>query len=237
MANPEWLTEIWRIREEEVYPRIFGPLPDQVIPMDPHNLIEILGNRPVDPRWLQFAVIEIPSTPDRPDWIYVTTAMSNPWNVKDESEFDPEGMSGMGLELMIRTPERANWAVNLLQRLMAYQIGVGYDLMKGRFFSYGDKMPLNGPISPDKPDTLLRGMVLSRPLDLQSQFELPSGKVDLLQILGITGKEYAYLLERGPDELIGLLYDQSAAPVTNPARQSIKLPKEYPLPPELARRF
>lgn len=237
MANPEWLQEIWRVREEEIYPRIFGPLPDQVIPMDPHNLIEILGNRPVDPRWLQFAIIEIAPTPDRLDWIYLTTAMSNPWNVKDENELDANSMSGLGFELMLRTPTQAGWAVNMLQRLMAYQIGVAYDILKGRLFNYGDWMPLNGPISPDNPDTLVRAIVMTRPLDLQSQFQLRSGKVDLLQIVGITGKELAYLLNRGPDALIGLLYDKGAAPVTNPARQSIKLPQEFALSAELARRF
>jgi hypothetical protein len=98
-------------------------------------------------------------------------------------------------------------------------------------------MPLNGPISHDYPTTPVRGILMTRPLDLKSQFKLPSGKVDLLQIVGITGSELAYLLQRGPDTLVGQLYDQKAAPITNPGRTAIKLNGNFTLSPELAKRF
>lgn len=235
----DWLQEIWRVREEEIYPQIFGPMPDKVLPLPVEFILAILGERPVDPRWLQYAVIEIEPNKNRPDWVYVTDALSTPWNVKDESELDPDpdAISGMGFEMMFRTSQRAGWAVDILHRLMAYQIGVAYDILKGRLFNYGNWMPINGPISHDYPNTPVRGVLMTRPLDVQSQFKLRSGKVDLLQIVGITGQELAYLLHAGPDALVGLLYDQKAAPVTNPNRTSIKLPANYQLSAELAKRF
>lgn len=233
----DWLQEIWTDREENIYPEIFGPLPDKVLPLPVESLLAILGERPIDPRWLQYAVIEVEPNKNRPDWVYVTSALSNPWNIKEEAELDPNGTSGMGFEMLFRTSQRAGWAVDILHRLMAYQIGVAYDILKGHLFNYGDWMPLNGPISHDYPNTPIRGILMTRPLDLQSQFKLRSGKADLLQLVGITGQELAYLLHRGPDALIGQLYDRKAAPVTNPGRASIKLPEQYQLSPELAKRF
>jgi hypothetical protein len=233
----DWLQEIWRVREEEIYPQIFGPLPDKVLPLPIEAILGILGERPVDPRWLRYAVIEIEPNKNRPDWVYVTDALSTPWNIKESNELDPNGMSGMGFEMMLRTSQRSGWAVDILHRLMAYQIGVAYDILKGRLFNYGDWMPLNGPISHDYPTTPVRGILMTRPLDLESQFKLPSGKVDLLQIVGITGNELAYLLQRGPDTLVGQLYDQKAAPITNPGRAAIKLNETFTLSPELAKRF
>jgi hypothetical protein len=120
---------------------------------------------------------------------------------------------------------------------MAYQLGVYNEIRKGKLFEYYDWMPLNGPISPRYPETEVRGMFISRPQDFTSRFELRSGQVDLLQIVGITGAELAYGLSLGMARLEKLLYAQGAAPVTDPARSSIELPQTFNLPPQIASRF
>ena len=238
LAKHDWFEEIWRKREEEIYPALFGPLPGTVIPLPIESLRAILGQEnEIDEAWLHFAVIEVAPNEKHADWIYVTSAFSQPWKAESEEELDRNQYSGYGYELLLRTPERAGWAVDVLHRLSAYQIGVYNELMKGKLFQWLDWMPLNGPISSEAPDSAVRGMFITRPRDFEARFELPSGQVDLLQIVGITGSELAYGLYKGFDKLENQLYEGGAAPTTNPTRASIELPVQYPLPPQLAERF
>lgn len=238
LPQRDWFEEIWRKREEEIYPALFGTLPDTVIPLSVETFRAIIGyEKEIDPSWLHYAVIEVEPNEKHTDWIYVTSAFSQPWKAESEAELDHNAYSGMGYEMLLRTPERASWAVDVLHRLGAYQIGVYSELMKGKLFQWHDWMPLNGPLNPQTPDSAVRGMFITRPRDLRDRFELPSGQVDLLQIVGITGPELAYGLFKGFDRLENLLYEAAAAPTTNPARSSIDLPQQYPLPAQLAGRF
>ncbi len=234
----DWFEEVWRKREEDVYPTLFGPLPDTVIPISIETLRAILGyEKDIDEAWRHFGVIEFEPNFQHEDWIYVTSAFSQPWKAESEKDFDPNGYSGYGYEMLLRTSERAGWAVDVLHRLTAYQIGVYNERMKGKLFQWGDWMPLNGPLNPKISDSPVRGMFLTRPRDFAARFELPSGQVDLLQIVGITGPELAYGLYKGFDKLENKLFEAKAAPTTNPSRQSIELPAQYPLPAQLAERF
>ncbi len=234
----DWFEEIWRKREEEIYPALFGTLPDSVIPVSIETLRAILGYaKEIDDAWLHFAVIEVAPNEKHADWIYVTSAFSQPWKAERPEELDRNSYSGYGYEMLLRTPERASWAVDVLHRLTAYQIGVYNELMKGKLFQWHDWMPLNGPISPEVPATPLRGMFITRPRDIADRFELPSGQVDFLQIVGITGPELAYGLYRGFDRLENQLYEAGAAPTTNPARSTTDLPEQFELPGQLVDRF
>jgi hypothetical protein len=234
----DWFEEIWRKREEEIYPALFGSLPDTVIPLPIETIRAILGyEAEVDEAWLHYAVVEVAPNEKHNDWIYVTSAFSQPWKAESQAELDPDGSSGYGYEMLIRTPERANWAVDVLHRLGAYQLGVYHEKMKGKLFGWHDWMPLNGPISPDYPTSAVRGMFITHPRDFEAHFELPSGRVNFLQIVGITGPELAYGLFKGFDRLEDLLFEAGAAPTTNPARKTIELPQEFPLPVQLAGRF
>lgn len=233
-----WFEDIWRDREERVYPELFGALPSTVIPLRVESLRAILGAQAsLREEWLHFAVVEIEPNQKHSDWIYVTTALSQPWKIEDPEKLDRNGYSGMGYEMLIRTTERAGWAVDVLHRLMAYQIGVYNELMKGKLFQWEDWMPLNGPISAKQPNSKIRGIVATRPRDFAARFELRSGQVDLLQLVGITGSELAYGLNQGFMRLENLLIEQNAAPVTRPERTPIELPQQYELPPNLATRF
>ncbi len=233
-----WFEEIWRDREERVYPELFGPLPKTVLPIKAESYRAILGpTTTINDEWLHYAVIEIAPNEKHPDWIYVTSAFSQPWKVEDPEQLDPNNYSGFGYEMLIRTPERAGWAVDMLHRLMAYQVGVYFELRRGKLFDYHDWMPLNGPISPQYPASPVRGMLITRPRDFETRFGLRSGQVDLLQIVGITGAELAYGLTLGLPRLERLLYEQGAAPTTDPTRSSLELPQQFELPPELAAKF
>ena len=233
-----WFEDIWRDREERVYPELFGELPKTVLPIRPEALRAILGqNATLEDDWLHMAVIEIAPNDKHTDWLYVTTGFSQPWKIEDPDQLDRNGYSGYGYEMILRTPERAGWAVDVLHRLSAYQIGVYNEKMRGKLFEYYDWMPLNGPISPQTPDSVVHGMALIRPHDHAARFELRSGQVDLLQIAGITGEELAYGLSLGMPRLERMLYEDGAAPTTNPARPQIDLPQIFGLPPQIASRF
>ncbi len=233
-----WFGDIWRDREERAYPPLFGKLPPTVIPLRGETLRAILGpETTVQEDWLHYAVIEVAPNERHSDWLYVTTGLSQPWKIDDPARLDRNGYSGAGFELVLRTPERAGWAVDVLHGLTAYQIGVYFEVRPGKLFDYHDWMPLNGPISPARPATPVRGMFLIRPQDYEARFELRSGQVDLLQVVGITGPELAYGLSLGLPRLERLLYEVGAAPTTDPARASIPLPQTFELPPQLAVRF
>ncbi len=233
-----WFEDIWRDREERLYPELFGPLPKTVLPLKPEAIRAILGPTiTIEEHWQQFAVIEIEANSHHADYIYVTTGFSQPWKIDDPAKLDRNGFSGYGYEMLVRTPERAGWAVDMLHRLSAYQLGVYNGLLKGKLFEYYDWMPLNGPVNPQLPASKVRGMLLTRPQDFAARFELRSGQVDLLQVVGITGDELAYGLSLGFSRLERFLYEQGAAPTTDPGRSTIDLPQHFDLPPQIASRF
>ncbi len=236
--NLLWFQDIWRDREERAYPELFGQVPSTLIPLRVERLRQVLGQGvTIEDNWLHHAVVEIAPNQQHADWLYVTTGLSQPWKIDDPAKLDRNGYSGLGFEMVLRAGERAGWAVDVLQALMAYQLGVYHEIKRGKLFEYYDWMPLNGPISPNFPDTEVRGMFVSRPQDYPARFELRSGQVDLLQIVGITGPELAYGLSLGMGRLEKLLYARHAAPVTDPARSSIELPQTFALPPQIASRF
>lgn len=233
-----WFTEIWRQREERYYTRLFGMLPNTVLPVPQQALMAILpAGTILKPEWSRHAVIEFEPGEKHRDWLYVTTGLSQPWEIEKEADLQPEGQSGLGFEMVLRSPERASWAVDVLHRLMVYQIGVGAKLIRGKLFGYGDWMVLNGPISPQVPDTKLRAILMSHPRDFEPRFGLPSGRVELLQLVGIAGGELAYLLATGPDRLEADLYNAKAAPTTDPRRAPIEVSRYFDLPPQLAPKF
>ncbi|MEI7556180.1 suppressor of fused domain protein [Candidatus Chlorohelix sp.] len=237
-SGDEWFQKIWEEREEKIYPELFGKLPETVIRLQEQALKAILGaDAKILPEWLHYGVIEIAPNAHHADWLYITTGFSQPWNLDKEADLNPNGRSGTGIEIVMRTSERAGWAVDVLHRLSAYQIGVAGKTIKGKVFTCGDWMPLNGPIDPGTPNTKVRGILVAQPRDFPPDFSLRSGKVELLQLLGITGQELAYLLAKGPTSLEDVLYEQGAAPAINPNRESIELPNRFPLPKELQARF
>ena len=110
--------EVWRIREEEVYPRLFSSPGSDIFTLHPEIFTKTLEQTDYDFRWLFYGVIEFPPAAGRKHWIYVTSGHSNPWE-QEPDEYDPQSESGAGVELVLQTSERGDWAIRCLHYLQA----------------------------------------------------------------------------------------------------------------------
>jgi hypothetical protein len=138
--------------------------------------------------------------------------MSNPWELTDPDEY-----SGLGLELVLETREDAPWAIPLLQSLLAFNLL----LAAGKFgdkpiLGHGDRIPQ--PIAPN-----IAGFILWAPSHFPEEFELVSGKVDLIEVIGITAAELQYAKDYGPAALCKKLIAGNAFPITDADRLSVPL--------------
>ena len=73
------LFEVWRLREEVVYPRLFGAPDTRMVVVDA-ELLQNFGVTTYDPRWLNHGVLQFAPTRHRDSWLYATSGLSNPWN-------------------------------------------------------------------------------------------------------------------------------------------------------------
>src|SRR5262249_1411240 len=179
-AWQEWFERVWEYREEIVYPRLFGPPGRGIFTLSPAVFLKVFNQQSFDPRWLHFGVFEIPPTEKRGSWLYVTSAMSNPWQ---DDEPDPDGPSGYGCEFVFETNEQADWAILRLQHLMAFQILLVHGRYAGREpMSPYDRIPLRSPITPQPSD--LCWFILAPAESYLSRFELESGWVELITVFG-----------------------------------------------------
>jgi hypothetical protein len=211
---------VWADREEVIYPGLFGPKSRGIFVLDIEVFTKVFGQDAVDPRWLFQGVFEFEPTKTRDSWLYVTSGTSTPWEQEPET-YSASEYSGLGTELVFESTEQGDWAIVLLQRLLAFNILLAH----GRFgdagpLDYWQRIPYRGPITLDRP-SLLQNFVLGQPTHFPESFQLPSGKVDLLQVAGITDAERDFAKEHGSDKLIERLTESSAYPVTNPARSSV----------------
>jgi len=115
------LEEIWRIREEEIYPKLFGPVSRGIFPLTQDLFLGRFGQDDVDPRWLSLGVFEFAPTLDRPSWLYVTSGHSNPWD-DDPEDYREENESGAGVEFILATSEQGDWAIQTLQAVLALDL-------------------------------------------------------------------------------------------------------------------
>jgi hypothetical protein len=155
------LEEVWRLREERVYPTLFGPVGRGIFPLTQELFSKRFGQRDVDPRWLFLGVFEFPPTPKRSSWLYVTSGYSNPWNEESEA-YDPHGESGFGVEFTFAISEQGDWAVEALQSMLAFDLL----LRVGRFpngqpLSLHDRIPLRGPVN-GRPNCEIRNVIMGR---------------------------------------------------------------------------
>src|SRR6202012_3371390 len=128
---------------------------------------------------------------DRPHWTYLTAGLSTPWQLTTASELPTQparAVSGVGIELMLRTPIFDDWAISVLNRFMIYELGVSAGLIGGKLLSFGTRVPLK-PIG-CKSSSQIEAVITCPPGDLAAAFELRSGRVELIQLVGITAREY-----------------------------------------------
>lgn len=214
------LEDVWDLREESIYPSLFGPVGRGIFPLTQDLFLNRFGQSDVDPRWLFLGVLEFPPTPDRPSWLYVTSGYSNPWD-DDPEDYNPDGESGAGVEFTFAVTEQGDWAIETLQAMLAFDLllSVGRFPNKERL-SLHDRIPLRAPLN-GRPDCEIRNLVLVEREDGPQEFALPSGEVILVGFTGITDPELAFAKISGSAALIDRLRAEGHHPITDPHRRSI----------------
>ena len=79
-AFAQWFEAVWSDREDRVYRSLFGDLGEGVFTAG-GSVYERFQKKP-HPGWLNHGVFACPPNDDRPSWLYVTSGLSNPWNLE-----------------------------------------------------------------------------------------------------------------------------------------------------------
>lgn len=216
--NP--LEEVWEHREEVIYPALFGQAHRGIFTLEGDVFTGIFRQESWDPRWLTHGVHEYGPTSTRNSWVYVSSGTSNSWEL-DPEDYEASEISGIGSELVVETTSQADWAILILQRLLAYNILLAHGRFgEARVLGYGHRVPLQAPISLQSP-SVLRNVVFTQPTTYQSSFRLRSGRADLLHAVAISDAELAYAKSNSSAALIGLLAENGVGLVTDPRRRSV----------------
>ena len=222
MSDPafaQWFENVWSDREDRVYRATFGDLGKGVYSAGP-QVFARYGKEP-HPGWLNHGVFACPPNPQRASWLYVTSGLSNPWNL-DRAGRDPSGFSGLGFELVIETPSAAEWAVALLHNLMAYELLVAVGTYADAdLLEYGNRVPLGGSVTPAF-DSQIRWLLVEPPRHYAPSFELAAGRVDFFHLVGATDAEVELARQNDQDVLVELLRQRGVWPLTDAARASLR---------------
>ncbi|MCK5943027.1 MAG: suppressor of fused domain protein [Planctomycetes bacterium] len=217
-AFQDWFEKLWADREDRVYRSLFGDLGKGVFTAG-EAIYQRFGKEP-HPGWLNHGVFAGPPHDERDSWIYVTSGLSNPWNL-DAPGKDPSGFAGLGFELVIESSEEADWAVMLLHNLMAYELLVAVGTYEGaELFEYGNRIPLNDSITPSF-ESQIRWLLVEQPKHYPSSFELAAGRVDFFHLVGATDAEVEFARKNSQDNLVKLLQEKGVHPRTDAGRDSV----------------
>lgn len=218
-AFGQWFEAVWSDREDRAYRELFGSLGDGVFTAGP-RVYERYRKEP-HPGWLNHGVFACPPSAQRASWLYVTSGLSNPWNLERPGR-DPSGFSGLGFELVVEASEQADWAVPLLHNLMAYELLVAVGSYEdAELLEYGNRVPLGGSISASF-DSAIRWLLVEPPKHYPASFELASGRVDCFHLVGATDAEVEFARQTDQDALVALLEQGGAWPRTDAARKSLR---------------
>lgn len=214
-AFREWFETLWTDREDRVYRSLFGDLGAGVFTAG-EKVYERFSKEP-HPGWLNHGVFACPPHEERDSWIYVTSGLSNPWNL-DKPGKDPSGFAGLGFELVVESSKEADWAVPLLHNLMAYELLVAVGTYEGaELLEYGNRIPLNDSITPSF-DSAIRWLLVEQAKHYASSFDTAAGRVDLFHLVGATDAEVELAREGDQDKLVALLKDKGFYPRTDADR-------------------
>ena len=220
MSHPtgaSWLEAAWAQREEELYPTLFGDLGPGIYPLDMALFSQVFGQSEVDPRWLTHGVFESPPNAGRSSWLYVTSGLSNAW---EDEQPEPDGDSGLGLELLLETPEQSPWALRLLRNFCAYQLLLAAERFAGQQpLGPWDRMRTGQPITGG--DSLLQALLFIPAPGFAGPWQLPSGRFEFLQVVGVTLDEHAWGQAHDYQALQQRLAQAGASPLVDPARGSV----------------
>ncbi|MFN3244756.1 MAG: suppressor of fused domain protein [Planctomycetota bacterium] len=214
----EWFEKLWTDREDRVYRSLFGDLGKGVCTAG-EAVFQRFGKQP-HPGWLNHGVFACPPHEERDSWIYVSSGLSNPWNLETPGK-DPSGFAGLGFELVVESAAEADWAVPLLHNLMAYELLVAVGTYEGaELFEYGNRIPLNDSITPTF-ESAIRWLLVEQPKHYPSSFELSAGRVDFFHLVGASDAEVEFARKNSQDNLVQLLKDKGVHPLTDAARESV----------------
>lgn len=136
--------------------------------------------------------------------------MSNVWEAEE-----PQDYSGFGTEFFLETNSDSDWPINTLRSLMAFNILVATGHYGDKpLVDYGDRIPM--VIEPN-----ISCLMVVEPKNVPNSFELISGRVDLLQITGITQQELGFAKEDGSEALSSKIYASEGSYIINPERLSV----------------
>ena len=217
VTEEEWFEQAWAVREEDVYPRLFGPLSEDICVLTPDLFLKTFKQESFDPRWLHYGVFEAAPTDTRSSWLYVSSGLSNAW---EDDHPESSGTSGLGMEFVLQTAQREAWAIPRLAHVVAFPILLASGRYPGRdLLDLHDRMPLRSSIAGEASEIT---WLTVGPLDgFPSSFQLPTGSVDLLAVVGVTEQEAGYGRKHGGATLIELLRQETAYPVTDWRRSSL----------------
>lgn len=215
--SPDPCIQAWTHREEILYPALFGRQRRGLFGLQPDMFTGTFGQADFHPNWVRGGAFEFAPTPLRASWLYVTSGMSNAWDIETP---DPAGPSGLGGEFVLETIEQASWAVTRLLYVMAYQILV----CAGRYpdrkpLKDYDQIPLGTAIGTEP--TALTWLLLAPPTGFPRRHETRTGWFDFSEVVGISGEEAAAGRIHGGPLLVKGLQQEGAFPVTMPERKSI----------------
>ena len=190
------LEDSWKQREEQIYPSLFGGAGEGIYLLDASLFNNQFGINDIDPRWLHYGVFKYAPTSDRSTWVYVSSGMSNAWEVDTLEEY-----SGLGTEFILETDKDSDWAIQILQRLVAFNILVSVGCYGDKpLLDYGDRIPVS--IEPN-----IASVMIVQPNKFPKSFKLISGTVDILQVAGITAEELNYAKINSSERLVNKLLE------------------------------
>jgi suppressor of fused len=159
---------------------------------------------------------------DYPHWHYVTMGFSNLYSSRDmygKLENCAEGLSGYGFELTLRLRKNEestppSWPMTVLQNMAEYVFATGNG------FEPNEQFPLNGPIVRGAEGVTIEVCAFTPDKEL-GLTESESGKIQFLQLVGLTTDEYLQMKKWDVPKFLDLLAINNPLFIMNPYRQSI----------------
>ena len=198
---------------ESAYREHFGPLPDDIMKM-----ADLIG------RWPGGGIYQIRrDTPDGSYWITLSSGLSNPDIPAAESdtniEHDEQGRprhihttlhgsghtlpaTGYGYEILVITPERADWPLILLQWAIHAEFRHGIGLLE-RVEQYQGVTVSDIPI--DDNGNSVNLLIHKAQAPLPESLHLPNGHIPLLVMTTISHDEMNWSLQEGRQALLDAL--------------------------------
>lgn len=215
-------SDVWRFREETVYPRMFGSVLSDISLIPP----EFFSDDRTDgqkfqppPLWLHYGVLRSPADSIRNCWAYVSSGLSNPSPDQCENP-NPAEPSGIGFELVMFTAVESPWAARVIQWVMANQMMAAAGITSFDLIEIFDRIHLPVRLCPEASSDIKHLFVLPAPSDIH-QFELPTGRVEVLLMIGVTEAEMRFARAQGGDGLLELMQHHGVSRVTDIHRASV----------------